>query len=72
MEYNKFDAYRNLRDSEVGKDLIGWIEDEYARTIKKAVEAPQDEAYGLLRAAYGIIQVKQHIDSMVSGDMKKK
>ncbi len=69
---NKFELYKQLSTSGVGKDLLEWIDAEYQRTIKKAVTAPQNEAYGLLRAAYGIIQVKQHIESMAAGTQVKK
>ncbi len=66
METNKFQAYKDFRKSPLGIDLIKWMEDEYRRTLDKAVQAPQDEAYGLLKSAYGIMLVKQHIDSMAN------
>lgn len=63
---NKFEAYKQLRDSAIGKDLLEWMDAEYTRKIAEAVKSPQDEAYGLLRCAYGIMLVKQHVDSMAS------
>ena len=43
---NKFEAYKQLRDSAIGKDLAEWMDAEYNRKIAEAVKAPQDEAYG--------------------------
>jgi hypothetical protein len=69
--HNKSESYKQLRQSEVGRDLLEWMDLEYQRTIEKAVTAPQDEAYGLLRSAYGILVVKRHIQSMSAGTKKK-
>lgn len=63
---NKFEAYKQLKETAIGKDLLQWMEDEYNRKIAEATKATRDEAYGLLRCAYGIMLVKQHIDSMAS------
>ncbi|HRF70981.1 MAG TPA: hypothetical protein PKV66_06095 [Candidatus Pelethenecus sp.] len=68
---NKFEAYRNFKESGLGKDLLEWMESEYQRRLEEAVKAPQDEAYGILKSAYGILLVKQHIDS-VAGKQKQK
>lgn len=62
---NKFEAYQGLRNSAIGKDLIEWIDSEYMRTMEKANKSSsQEEAFGFVKQAYGIILVKQHIEMM--------
>jgi len=64
---NKFQAYKEFRDSTFGKDLIKWMEDEYARCISEATKETSTEvAFALLKKASGIIVVKEHIDIMAN------
>lgn len=69
---NKFELYKQLNSSGVGKDLLEWIDAEYQRTITKAVKSPQGDPEGYLKVAYGILIVKQHIESMAAGTQVKK
>lgn len=69
---NKFQAYKAFKDSAIGRDLLAWMDDEYRRMLEEAVKAPQDEAYGMLKSAYGILLVKQHIDSVAGKQTKKQ
>ncbi len=67
---NKYVAYKAFKDSAIGRDILDWMESEYQRKLEEAVKAPQDEAYGILKSAYGILLVKQHINSMSAGKQK--
>lgn len=63
---NKFEAYKQLKDSAIGKDLLEWMDAEFLRRTKEAAAADSPQDSKMLGYAYGIMLVKQHIDSMAS------
>jgi hypothetical protein len=64
---NKFQAYKEFRDSALGKDLLNWLNAEINNTMLKASKCNnQEEAFGLIKEACGIIKVKQHIETMAN------
>lgn len=47
--------------SPAGRHMINWLEEQSQAQFNKARKAPQDEVYGLIKEANGIIKVLEYI-----------
>ncbi len=61
---DKLRLYHNFSKTALGRELMGWLHEQYDRKIEAAAKSTSpDEAFGLLKNAHGILEVIRHLES---------